>query len=53
MGINSSYEVTENNALIQGMRIKLMCTCSASGHAAPLCLVISGLDESELIMTDD
>ena len=53
MGIHSLYEVTENNKLIQGMRVKLMCTYSASGCAAPLCLVVSGLDDSELIMTDD
>ena len=53
MGLHSLYKVNENNKLIQEMRIKLMCTCSASGCATPLCLVVSGLDDSELIMTDD
>ena len=53
MGIHSLYEVKENSKLTRGMRIKLMRTCSASGHAALLSLVVSGLDESELIMTDD
>ena len=30
-----------------------MCTYSASRYVAPLCLVISGLDETELIMTEN
>ena len=30
-----------------------MCVCSVSGHTTLLYLVVSGLDESELIMTDD
>ena len=30
-----------------------MCTFSALGTAGPLVLVVSGLDENELIMTDE
>ena len=43
----------EHSKLTQEIRMKLMCACSASGHAAPLCLVSSGLDETELIVTDN
>jgi len=53
MGTHSAYEISEDNKLTQGIRIKMMCTYSASGYAAPLCLVVSGLDETELIMTDE
>ena len=35
------------------MRLKFMTTYSASGYTAPLCLVVSGLNENELIMTDE
>ena len=53
MGTHIPYEVDEDSKLIQGIRIKLMHTFSSSGQPAPLCLVASGLDETELIMTDD
>ena len=53
MGTHSLREFVENRKLTQGMRIKLMRTFSESGCAATFCLVASGLDESELIMTDD
>ena len=35
------------------MQIKLMRTYSASGYAALLCLAVSGLDETELIITEN
>ena len=30
-----------------------MCTCSVSSLSAPLCLVVSCLDETELVMTNE
>ena len=35
------------------MRVKFTCTFSASSYSAPLCLTVSGLSDTELIMTDD
>ena len=52
MGTHSVYDLNENSKLIQGMRIKLMCTLTASSCSAPLCLVVSGLDENELLMNE-
>ena len=53
IGTHSTYEINENSDLLQGMRIKLMATYTAAGYAAPLCAVVSGLDENKLIMTDE
>ena len=52
-GTYSIYEISENSELLNRMRVKLMTTYAASGYAAPLCLVVSKLDESELIMTKE
>ena len=51
-GTYSAYEIGEDNKLTKGIRIKMICTYSASGYTAPLCLVVSGLDKTKLIMTD-
>ena len=53
MGTYSIYEINENSTLLNEMRLKFMTIYSASSYAAPLCLVVSGLDENELIMTNE
>ena len=53
MGTHSAYEINEKSDLLNGMRVKFMCTHIASGCSAPLCLVVSGLSENELLMTDE
>ena len=52
-GTYSIYETNENSELLNRIRVKLMTTYVASGYAAPLCLVVSRLDKSELIMTEE
>ena len=52
MGSHSLCEINENGGLLNGMRIKLACASSACSLAAPSYLVISGLDESKLVMND-
>ena len=52
MGTHGAYEISEDNKLIQGIRIKIIYAYSTSRYVAPLYLVVSGLNETELIMTD-
>ena len=52
-GAHIRHELNENSESFQGMRIKMTGTYGASGIAAPICLNVSGLDENELIMTDE
>ena len=53
MVTHSIYEINKNSTLLNGMILKFIITYLASGYATPLCLVISGLNENELIMTDE
>ena len=43
----------ESDSTHGGFRVKLSFTILASGHMADLCVVVSGLDEKELPMTED
>ena len=47
------HEINENRGLLSELRVKFMTNFSATACAAPLCLVVSGLSENELIMTDE
>ena len=47
------YEINENTEKLKGMRVKMTTTHGASGTSAPMCITVSGLDETELFMSDD
>ena len=52
-GQMSMYEINENTPKLKGMRIEMTTTHGASGITAPMCITVSGLDETELIMSDE
>ena len=47
------YEINENTEKLKGMQIKMTTTHGASSMSGPMCIAISGLDETELIMSDE
>ena len=49
----SLYEINENAPKLKGMRIKMTTTHGAGGISGPICITVSGLDETELLMPDD
>ena len=53
MGTHSKQEINENSDLLQGMIIKLITTYTGTGCAAPLCAAVRGLNENELLITNE
>ena len=52
-GLMSVYEINENSAKLKGMRIKMTTTHGGSGISGPICITVSGLDDTELLFSDD
>ena len=45
------WEISKNSRLLNRTRVKLINAYTASGYATLLCLVVSSLNNTELIMT--
>ena len=45
--------MNEDNDKLKGMIIKMTTSHSAAGQSSPLWMTVNGLDESELIMTEE